>query len=72
MIYTDKIHVVADILIELHNFACGIGLNRNYFHGVRKKHPHYDVTNKYMLEKVLQHAKVVSSKEILTKSKLMA
>lgn len=70
MIYTDKIHLVADTLEELHDFAKQIGLKRNYFEGVRKGHPHYDLTNETIVEKVLDYnAHVVSSKELLIISK---
>ena len=44
MIYTDGIHLVADTIQELHVFALGMNLGRSYFHGVMKKHPHYDLT----------------------------
>lgn len=43
MIYTDRVHLVADSLIELHTFAIQIGLHRRYFEGVKKGHPHYDL-----------------------------
>lgn len=43
MIYTDTIHVVADTVDELHEFAEKIGMPRNYYEGVRKGHPHYDL-----------------------------
>ena len=71
MIYTDKVHLVADNLFELHSFAKTVGLKRFYFHGVRKSHPHYDITNNIMLNKVLEqpNVQVVSSKIILIKSK---
>jgi hypothetical protein len=45
MIYTDGTHLVADTLPELHKFAKEIGLNRCYFEGVKKGHPHYDLKN---------------------------
>lgn len=41
MIYTDTIHLVADTISELHEFAWQMGLT--VFHGVKKGHPHYDV-----------------------------
>lgn len=43
MIYTDTVHVVADTIDELHEFAEKIGMPRNYYEGVRKGHPHYDL-----------------------------
>ena len=70
MIYTDKIHLVADTLEELHKFALQIGLKRHYYEGVRKGHPHYDLTNDYILNKALEAgAKIVNKREILKISK---
>lgn len=58
MIYTDGTHLVAETLPELHNYAQSIGLKRHFFHGVRKGHPHYDLTNDKIKEKVLNDDKV--------------
>lgn len=70
MIYTDKIHLVADTLEELHEFALKIGLKRHFYEGVRKGHPHYDLTNKHILNKALEAgAKIVDKREILKISK---
>ncbi len=45
-VYTDNVHIVSDVgLDELHAFANEIGLKRCWFEGVKKKHPHYDLTN---------------------------
>ena len=72
MVYTDKIHLVADSLDELHLFAKSIGLKRHFYEGVRKGHPHYDLTNKYILTKALDAgAIIVNSREILRISKLL-
>lgn len=72
MIYTDGIHLVADSLDELHSFALKIGLNRRYYEGVRKGHPHYDLTNSNIRNKVLgEDVLVVTSREILIRSKDM-
>jgi len=69
MVYTDKVHLVADSLEELHNFAISIGLKRHFFEGVKKGHPHYDLTNKIILDKALSAgASIVSSKEIVKTS----
>lgn len=66
MIYTDGVHMVADSLIELHDFANKIGLKRHYFHGVRKKHPHYDLTNSTIYIKAIEAGAItVTSKEII-------
>lgn len=49
-----KGHLVSDInLEELHAFAYHIGLNRRWFKGVRKGHPHYDLTTVRMRDKAL-------------------
>lgn len=70
MIYTDKIHLVADTLTELHDFAKSIGLKRCYYHGVKKGHPHYDLMTISIQEKAINAgAIIVSSKEILITSK---
>lgn len=45
MVFTDGVHMVANTVEELHEFAESIGLKRHFFHGVRKGHPHYDLTN---------------------------
>lgn len=45
MVYTDRIHLVADSIPELHEFAVKIGLHRNMYHGQKKGHPHYDLIN---------------------------
>ena len=73
MIYTDNVHLVADSLFELHDFAKTIGLKRFYFHGVRKGHPHYDIINSITLKKVLNepNVRIVSSREILLISKIL-
>lgn len=54
MIYTDGVHLISDNnLDELHKFAITIGLKRHFYEGLRKNHPHYDLTNKTILEKAL-------------------
>lgn len=73
MVYVDKVHMVADTLTELHAFAEKIGLKRSYFEGVRKGHPHYDLTNKSIMQKALDNgAEVVSSKKIVEISHKLA
>lgn len=70
MIYTDGVHLVADSLDELHSFAEKIGLKKHFYHGVRKGHPHYDLTNyNAKAEAVKAGAKVVDSRRILAISK---
>ena len=67
MIYTDGVHMVTDGDIkELHEFAESIGLKRHFFHGVRKGHPHYDLTNAKIRRKAMMAgAKLVSSRDIV-------
>ncbi len=81
MIYTDGVHLVGDSLDELHSFTEKMGLNRCYYHGVRKGHPHYDLINKNrkpvydkqgveMRKKVVCNgAQVVDGRKILVISK---
>lgn len=65
--------MVADTLSELHEFAYSINLKRSYFHGVMKGHPHYDLTNDRILQRAINNgAKIITKKEILLKSKLLA
>jgi FMN phosphatase YigB (HAD superfamily) len=66
MTYTDKIHLVSDSLEELHSYAKAVGIKRIWFDS-NPKHPHYDVP-KYLLNKVLETAKVVRIREILERS----
>lgn len=77
MVYTDKVHLVADTIEELHNFANTIGLKRHFFEGVKKNHPHYDLIYKsrkpvcdeagnQMIDKaILNGAIVVGNKKIV-------
>jgi hypothetical protein len=72
MIYTDGVHLVADSLEELHKFASKVGLNRRYFEGVRKKHPHYDLTNERVRNLSIEFGAIeITSREVLIKSKLI-
>lgn len=72
MIYTDSIHLVADTLEELHEWAGKLGLSRSRYHGVKKGHPHYDMTGiaNYRFSN-LSHAKRLSKKEIFLLSRAM-
>ena len=70
MIYTDKIHLVADSINELHKFAIFIELKKCYYHGFKKGHPHYDLTNNKILNKAIDNGAIIkNSKEILLISK---
>lgn len=72
MIYTDGVHLVADSLEELHEFADSIGLKRHFFEGVQKGHPHYDLTNPQIQAKAYENgAEKVSPKVILVKAKAL-
>lgn len=42
MVYTDGVHLIADSIDELHEFAHDIGLKRCWFQNHR--HKHYDLT----------------------------
>lgn len=44
MVYTDGVHLVAATVPVLHAFAEAMGLKRCWYHGLRKGHPHYDLT----------------------------
>lgn len=70
MVYTDGVHLVADNLNELHLFAEKIKLGRHFYHGVRKGHPHYDLTNHEKKSAAVKAgAKVVNSRMVLMISK---
>lgn len=72
MVYTDLIHIVADTKEELHSFAKSIGLKRHFYEGVRKGHPHYDITNSEIYQKVINsNIQIVNSRVILLISKSM-
>lgn len=66
MVYTDRVHLVADNVDELHAFALELSLKRHFFHGVRKSHPHYDLTNAQIVTLAINHgAEIVTSKELI-------
>lgn len=69
MIYTDKIHLVADTLNELHDFCVNEGIKRCWFEGVNRGHPHYDIPKhkKYIIE--YDFVKKITSKQLLLISK---
>ena len=70
MIYTDKIHLVADSLNELHCFAIKIGLKINWFQN-NKKHPHYDIWGKMLIKAIKNGAIIIKSKELVLISKTL-
>lgn len=71
MVYTDKIHLIADTLEELHKFANKIGMNKEWFQN-HIRHPHYDIFG-IMLTKTLndKDVKVIGKKELLIRSKML-
>ena len=74
MIYIDKYgHMVADDLVELEQFAESIGLKRHFYQGVRKGHPHYDLTTEAKLNTAIDNgAKMVGIREIVKLSRRMS
>ena len=64
MIYTDKIHLIADTQNELHQFAINVGISRHWF-DPNPKHPHYDIPKKKLDDILKQNVKLISSKEIV-------
>lgn len=69
MIYTDGVHMVADTLEELHDFAQKIGLKRGWFEKART-HPHYDIWSDEIRARAYKHGAVLKRKrEILELSK---
>lgn len=64
MVYTDKIHLVADHIKELHHFAAKIGLKREQFQS-HSRHPHYDLWGSKLESALKNGAVVVSGKEIV-------
>jgi hypothetical protein len=72
MVYTDEIHLVADTMEELHEFADQIGLKRCWYHNKRgKNHPHYDIWGSKLKEALNKGAKVISSKELVKIANLL-
>lgn len=71
-VYTDGVHLVADSLQTLHEFAQSIGLGRHFYEGIRKGHPHYDLTTKKRLQSALDAGAItISSKDLLLISQQM-
>lgn len=66
MLYTDRTHLVADTLTELHEFCKSVGIKRCWYEGYRKRHPHYDL-NASNLQKVIGNnkVKIVTPQELL-------
>lgn len=67
-IYFDGVHLASPDLQALHAFVAQAGLKKHYYEGVRKGHPHYDVTNKATANKVIQLGVIiVSTRELIRK-----
>ena len=70
-VYTDGVHLTADSLDELHQFAKELNLKRKWFQGT-KKYPHYDLTSDNVaLRALLLGAKSVVPREIVKIAKRM-
>jgi hypothetical protein len=67
MLYTDGVHLIADSLHELYEYASKIGLNPEWIHFMgRNIHPHFDICGN-VRRRVLQDEKIkqVSRREIV-------
>lgn len=63
MVYTDGVHLIADSIVELHEFAAQLGLHREWFQDHR--HPHYDLTTGRMQGKAITHGAILMSRRNL-------
>jgi hypothetical protein len=61
-------HMAADSIEELHEFAERIGVKRHFWHA-SKTAPHYDITTEQHALALQHGALLVSSREVLEKSK---
>jgi DNA-binding PadR family transcriptional regulator len=71
-IFTDGIHMTCLDAKYLHRVAAEIGLNRNRFHGLRKGHPHYDLTPAGRRELGRRDHVAVSSRIVLAVAQKLA
>jgi len=67
MVYTDRIHLIADTLEELHSFAANIGMKAKWFQN-HKLHPHYDIWGTMLKKALSSGAVVISSKDLVQKA----
>lgn len=74
MIITDGIHLVStESEEELHSFAAGLGLKREWYHGgqkrpqhLKRKRPHYDLTTKRAVKRAVESgAGMVTGRHLL-------
>jgi len=62
LIITDGVHLVSTRSeIELHRFADSIDLKRCWYQGVRRGHPHYDLTTKAKV-----HVAILAGAQLVT------
>ena len=66
-VFTDGVHLVAETIPELHKFAKEIGLKHHFYHGKRKRHPHYDLTNEEIRKKAYDHGAIPMSARSIVK-----
>ena len=67
MILMDRAgHLASDeSLVELHGFADRTGIARGRFHGVRRRHPHYDVRPTLRGRVLMYGAREVTSRALV-------
>jgi len=66
MIYTDGVHLVTTGSIEdLHSFAAGIGLKREWFQ--EHRHPHYDILSRKIRSNALRNGAILIDKKTLVR-----
>ncbi len=68
MVYTDRIHLMANSIDELHDFAQKIGLKKEWFQN-HPKHPHYDLFGIKINLAIQKGAILLTSKEMIEKQK---
>ncbi len=74
MVYVDVGgHIVADTLVELHQFAIMLDIGRHWFHNPRHRyHPHYDLPKSLLVDDaIIAGARLVTAREIAQLSKEM-
>lgn len=68
MVYTDGVHLIANSVEELHEFAQKIALKKCYFRNPRKKrHPHYDLMNEKIRKKALDGGAIYTTDRDIVK-----
>jgi len=65
MVYSDGVHLIGDSVEELHSFARGMGLKKEWFQSC-PRHPHYDLTTDLAFFRALScGAKLVTKKHLV-------